>query len=154
MAVNKTNATEAVDVTLDHKCLLYWHNRSLASIPVSSEKRLALFPGYNAFDYSQLDYIIKQCGDLIESRMITLWGIEVKADGKTVETKTLSKVDMKELNRILEATYSEETISALSNPDIVPAVYARYGVERSVKLREAIGTEADNIEVHTPSRGV
>lgn len=155
MATEKTNSTTVgTDMVLDHKCLLYWHSRSLHSIPLKNDKRLYIFPGYNAFDFSELDNIVKECKDLIDSRMITLWGIEFKANGNPYEVKTLSKIDMKELNRILDATYSEDTLAVLSNPDVVPAVYSRYAVERSVKLKEATGTEADNIEVHTPQKGI
>lgn len=155
MATEKTNSTAGGnEAVLDHKCLLYWHSRSLHSIPLKEGKRLNVFPGYNAFDFSQLEKIAKECKVEIESKMITLWGIEFKANGTPYEVKTLSKIDIKELNKILEATYSEDTLAVLSNPDVVPAVYARYAVERSVKLREAVGTEADNIEVHTVNKGI
>lgn len=137
----------------EHKCLLYWHNVSLHSIPLGVDRRIAIFPGYNAFDFSDLKTIISECLGLINSGMITFWGIDVDGDGNFREYKTLDRVNINDLSKILGETYSSDTIGVLSNPDIVPAVYVNYAVERGVKLRDSVGTEADNVQVHEVRRG-
>jgi len=137
---------------LDHKCLLYWHRKSMGSLPLPDGKRLTLFPGYNAFDYSALDGkcgIYNQCKDLIDNGFITFEFVTVRETEKGLkitESGTLSDLTVKELDKILSETYNPDTLNILSDPSIVNAMYSKQAVARKKKLSEAVGTEADNIK--------
>lgn len=130
---------------LTHKGLLYWHRKAMGRIPVSKDEWLVLYPGYNSFNYSDIEYIYRQCKDHFDRGVLTFYGISVR-DGKFIETGDLAKITVKELDKILDNTYNPETLDDLSNPSIVNALYVKQAAARKEKLAEAKGVEADSID--------
>lgn len=132
--------------TKKRKCLLYWHKKAMGNLPLSDDGRhMILYPGYNSFDYADIQYIYDTAKSHIDRKVLTFYGIAVK-DGKFVETIDLKKLSLAELDSILSQTYNPDTLNDLSDPGIIAAVYTKQASERKQKLKEAKGTEADNID--------
>lgn len=155
--LNEKAIEEAVKGTPDHTCLLYWHSRNVARIPlgISKGKRrhLILYPGYNAFNSADIKNIYTQCQGHIESGMLELKFMDISDEGKIKETKKLEKLSSKELAKILEATYNPETLDLLSRPDVVPAAYVSLVKDRQTKISQAVGNEADNLIIVNNKKG-
>lgn len=129
-----------------HKCLLYWHRKAMGSLPINAKgDKMILYPGYNSFNYDDLAYIYKTAKMHFDSGVLSLYNIKVK-DGKFVETEDLSKLNITELDKILSQTYNPVTLNDLSDPVIVNALYTKQADSRKNKLKEAKGTESDNID--------
>lgn len=152
----KTESKDFLEEKLNtHKCLLYWHRRSMGRIPCGHDKYLVVYPGYNTFDSDCIQGIYHNCSDLIKLGVIELVGITM--NGTEVEEDfTLNKLPAKRFNAILENTYNPETLDDLSDPSIVNAMYINNTVNRKLKIKEAVGTEADTIDVveETPKSAV
>jgi len=149
MATSMKNVA-AEELQENHKCLLYWHNRNMHSIPVKvagkKRERLVLYPGYNTVDSIYLESIFKNCEEIIDSGRLEVKGVTYK-DGKIIESFFLSKCSAKEFAKILSATYNPNTLDDLADPNIVNALLTNSATTRKQKLSEAVGNEADNIEI-------
>ena len=145
-----TQKTVAVEeMQENHKCLLYWHARNMHSIPVVAGNvtdRVILYPGYNSVDSIYLDSIFRECKDIIDSGRLEVKGCTYK-DGKVIESFYLSKCSAAEFAKILSATYTPNTLLDLADASIVSPLLTGYATARKKKLDEAVGNEADNIEV-------
>lgn len=144
-----TTVKPAAEELDNHKCLVYWHNRNMHTIPVrykDKKDRIVLFPGWNTVDSVYIESIFQNCEDIIESGRLELKGIVYK-DGKVIESFSLAKCSAKEFAKILSATYNPATLEDLQDPNIVSALLTPHATTRKRKLDEAVGNEADNIDV-------